>query len=319
MSFRAIASYCQRAAFAFVSLVLGTGELSAQQQVAPPVAASQYRGAGAATGLSPAAPRLAVVSNAAMHVPVAVPLPPVEKSGPQINSAAATAGAPRSSALEQASPAQPGVTSPEIEPVGPPNGGTPATTASYQQPVLDPNQPGNLDQRLDPNNFLNGPSDDSPVLDPNQAGNLDLRLNAVERRLQSAGGTKKDELPLIRLSGFFQLDEGLFSQSNSSIGQLGNIQNGVGFRRTRLQAIGKLTEFTGYSIEMDFATAGRPSFMDVWGEQSEMPFFGTVRIGQFRQPGTMDSWTSVRHLEFLERSLPFQALDPFRRDRKSVV
>ena len=44
-----------------------------------------------------------------------------------------------------------------------------------------------------------------------------------------------------------------------------------------------------------------------------MPFFGTIRIGQFRQPGTMDGWTTVRHLEFLERSLPFQALDPFRR------
>ncbi|MBL9123845.1 MAG: hypothetical protein JNG90_09450 [Planctomycetaceae bacterium] len=191
--------------------------------------------------------------------------------------------------------------------------GTPAETVSYQ-PVLDPNQPGNLDQRLDPNSTL---SDDSslqgPILDPNQAGNLDLRLNALERRLQSAGGTKKDELPLIRLSGFMQLDEGLFSQSQLSKSNLGDIQNGVGFRRTRLQAIGKLTEFTGYTIEMDFASAGRPSFMDVWGEQNEIPFFGTVRIGQFRQPGTMDSWTSVRHLEFLERSLPFGALDPFRR------
>jgi phosphate-selective porin OprO/OprP len=27
----------------------------------------------------------------------------------------------------------------------------------------------------------------------------------------------------------------------------------------------------------------------------------------------MDSWTNIRHLEFLERSAPFQALDPFRR------
>jgi len=190
------------------------------------------------------------------------------------------------------------------------------TPTAYQSgaPVLDPNQPGNLDQKVDPGNF--GQSFDSsrsPVLDPNQAGNLDLRLDAAERRLQAAGGAKKDELPLIRLSGFMQLDEGLFTQSAASHAQLGDIQDGVGFRRTRLQAIGKLTDFTGYSIEMDFATIGRPSFMDVWGEQNELPFFGTLRIGQFRQPGTMDSWTSIRHLEFLERSLPFQALDPFRR------
>ena len=52
----------------------------------------------------------------------------------------------------------------------------------------------------------------------------------------------------------------------------------------------------------------KPSFLDVWGEQSELPYLGTIRIGQFRQPGTMDSWTSVRHLNFLERSAPFMAL-----------
>ena len=191
---------------------------------------------------------------------------------------------------------------------------TAVTFDEVEAPVLDPNQPGNLNKELDPNDRA-GNSDRrrSPLLDPNQAGNLDLRLNAVERRLQSAGGTKKDELPLIRLSGFMQLDEGWFGQSDKSEAHLGDIQDGIGFRRTRLQAIGKLTEFTGYSIEMDFAIVGRPSFVDVWGEQTELPFFGTIRIGQFRQPGTMDSWTSVRHLEFLERSLPFQALDPFRR------
>ena len=65
---------------------------------------------------------------------------------------------------------------------------------------------------------------------------------------------------------------------------------------------GKVTETNAFSIEMDFGQSGRPSFLDVWGEQSELPYLGTIRIGQFRQPGTMDSWTSVRHLNFLERS-----------------
>ena len=87
----------------------------------------------------------------------------------------------------------------------------------------------------------------------------------------------------------------------------------MSFRRARLQAFGKLTDFTNYSIMFDFAQAGRPSFMDVWGEQEQIPFFGTIRIGQFRQPGTMESWTSIRHFEFLERSVAFQAVEPFRR------
>ncbi len=168
--------------------------------------------------------------------------------------------------------------------------------------VLDPNQPGNIGRGAgEP--FLGQTDATGTVLDPNQVGNLQSRLSALEG----------EKLPLIRLSGFLQLDDGLYSQSAASQAFFGDMQDGIGFRRARLQAIGKLTEFTGYTIEMDFAQAGRPSFADVWGEQSELPFFGTIRIGQFRMPGTMDSWTSIRHLNFLERSAPFQAMDPFRR------
>jgi phosphate-selective porin OprO/OprP len=168
--------------------------------------------------------------------------------------------------------------------------------------VLDPNQPGNIARGA--GEVFEGRSDVSgTVLDPNQVGNLAARLSKLEG----------EQLPLIRLSGFLQLDDGLYSQSAASRSYFGDMQDGVGFRRARLQAIGKLTEFTGYTIEMDFAQAGRPSFADVWGEQTEVPFFGTIRVGQFRMPGTMDSWTSIRHLNFLERSGPFQAMDPFRR------
>jgi phosphate-selective porin OprO/OprP len=179
-------------------------------------------------------------------------------------------------------------------------------------PNLDPSQAGNI-RRAAGERFEADPSGgDRPVLDPNQPGNLDMRLEATRERLEKLEG-REETLPLIRLSGFFQVDDGLFSQTPASQSYYGDIQDGVGFRRARLQAIGKLTEFTNFSIEFDFAQIGRPSFFDIWGEQMEIPILGTVRIGQFRQPGTMDSWTSVRHLEFLERSAAFQASDPFRR------
>lgn len=174
---------------------------------------------------------------------------------------------------------------------------------SRQGTVLDPNQPGNI--RRGAGQGIEGGGLGGTVLDPNQVGNLQARLDALEN--------EGEELPLIRLSGFFQLDNGLYGQNARALAYFGDMQNGVGFRRARLQAIGKLTEFTAFTIEMDFAQPGRPSFVDVWGEKSEIPILGTIRIGQFRQPGTMDSWTSVRHLNFLERSAPFQALDPFRR------
>jgi phosphate-selective porin OprO and OprP len=137
------------------------------------------------------------------------------------------------------------------------------------------------------------------------------RLQSLEQSFKA----QQEKLPIIKLSGFFHYDTGFFSQDDNSRATLGDIQNGSGFRRARLQALGFLTEHTRYSIEMDFgsAGAGRPSFQDVWGEQTNIPFFSNIRIGQYRQPITMDSWTNIRHLEFLERSAPFQALDPFRR------
>ncbi|HEX4143700.1 MAG TPA: porin [Pirellulales bacterium] len=136
----------------------------------------------------------------------------------------------------------------------------------------------------------------------------------VEDRIASVEGILRhvNPFPLVRLSGFLNYDTDFYSQDAASHAQLGNVQNGTGFRRARLQALGKVSEFTNFSLEMEFAGNGRPSFFDVWGEQMNLPL-GTVRVGQFRQPITMDAWTSVRHLEFMERSAPFQAFDPFRR------
>jgi phosphate-selective porin OprO/OprP len=148
-------------------------------------------------------------------------------------------------------------------------------------------------------------SADLPSEQPSGFEDLGQRVAALEKT--------KGTLPSVRLTGVSQLDVGDFSQDANSKQVLDDIENGVGFRRTRLQALGKLSEFTSYSIEVDFAAAGRPSFMDVWVEQAELPFFGNVRLGQYRQPMTLESATSFRHLEFIEYSTVFSAFDPFRR------
>lgn len=119
--------------------------------------------------------------------------------------------------------------------------------------------------------------------------------------------------PVVKLSGFLQTDTGWFSQDPTNRATLGDIQDGTDFRRARLLGTGSISEHVNFSLEMDFAQAGRPSFQDVWGEVTNIPFFGTVRVGQYRQPLSMDSITSIRHIWLLERSLPFQAFDPFRR------
>lgn len=124
---------------------------------------------------------------------------------------------------------------------------------------------------------------------------------------------KKDEFPTFKITGFIQLDSALYSQSEENMRLVGDAQDGTGFRRARFATNGKVAEFTAWQLEMDFATAGRPSFFDTWVEQGNLPVLGTVKVGQFCQPFSVDSLTGFRNLTFLERSLPFLALVPFRR------
>ncbi len=117
--------------------------------------------------------------------------------------------------------------------------------------------------------------------------------------------------PTIKITGFFQADAAWFNQDSNSIATYGNIQDNRGFRRTRLAAIGDVAENVSYMLEMDFAFPGRPSFMDVWLDLHKIPFFGNVRVGQYRMPFGMDELTSVRELPFIERSITF-GMTPFR-------
>jgi len=147
---------------------------------------------------------------------------------------------------------------------------------------------------------------------------LRARLNSMEetdRKKPAADkpAEKKTSFPTFKTTGFLQLDSGLYSQSENNKATIGNAQNGTGFRRARLAVLGNVAEFTAYQIEMDFATAGRPSFFDTYVEQSNVPYLNAVRVGQFCQPFSVDALTGFRNLTFLERSLPFLAFVPFRR------
>ncbi|MDB5344579.1 MAG: porin [Schlesneria sp.] len=145
---------------------------------------------------------------------------------------------------------------------------------------------------------------------------LTKRLADVEKQLKKrdeADAKKANEFPTFKITGFLQLDSANYSQEPLNIATVGRAQNGTGFRRARLAVNGKVAEFTNYQLEVDFAAQGRPSFFDNYVEQGNIPLLGAVRVGQFCQPFSVDALTGFRNLTFLERSLPFLALVPFRR------
>jgi phosphate-selective porin OprO/OprP len=141
----------------------------------------------------------------------------------------------------------------------------------------------------------------------------ELNLHAIESApiYVTAAPAEKSVYPNARLTGFFQVDAGWFNQDAASIAQFQDIQDDRGFRRARLAAVGDVAESTSYMMEFDFAFPGRPSFMDVWLEQHDLPLVGNMRIGQFRTYFGMTEMTSARELTFLERPLP-AAFAPFR-------
>lgn len=116
--------------------------------------------------------------------------------------------------------------------------------------------------------------------------------------------------PSVKVSGFFHLDSVWFSQDETNIDTVGDLQDGVDFRRSRLGVSGNLLEGVSYMMEYDFA-ASQALFTDVWVTFSDVPLLGNIRLGRWRQPFGMSELTSVRSIPFMERPL-MQPLAPFR-------
>jgi len=82
----------------------------------------------------------------------------------------------------------------------------------------------------------------------------------------------------------------------------GDIYSGNEFRRARLFFSGIVYKTVEFKVQYDFA-GGVAAFKDVYIGIRKLPF-GTLRIGQFKEPFSLEELTSSKYLTFLERSLP---------------
>lgn len=119
------------------------------------------------------------------------------------------------------------------------------------------------------------------------------------------------QYPTVEVTGFFDLDAGWFDQDRVNRQTLGNLENNMGFRRTRLAATGNVAEDIRYILEFDFAES-QARFVDVWMQFDDVGEFANLRVGRFRQPFGMGTLTGIREIPFLERALPFFGFAPFR-------
>lgn len=145
-----------------------------------------------------------------------------------------------------------------------------------------------------------------PVIDP-----FEERFKAIEKRLADADSAAK-KLPKVTVSGVFQADGVVFNQNQNSRDTYGLIENGADFRRARLGAKAVVTDNMNAFMQMDFAFFGRPTFTDLWVETTDVPVLGNVRVGQWKQPFSLEVVSSFRYTTMMERSSMFQAFTPFR-------
>jgi phosphate-selective porin OprO/OprP len=154
------------------------------------------------------------------------------------------------------------------------------------------------------------PAAAQPTLEQQLAG-LGKRVEALEKPPVKYPAN-------VQVLGVFQADAVAFNQDDANklpiaaggVGQ--TIQNGADFRRARLAARAALANNMNAFMQFDFAFPGRPTFTDVWVEWTDLPVLGTVRVGQWKQPFSLEVVSSFRYTTFMERSSLFQAFTPFR-------
>ncbi len=90
-------------------------------------------------------------------------------------------------------------------------------------------------------------------------------------------------------------------RASGDLGRLYDWEDDVAFRRASFGFQGRFGEQIGYRMRFDFRS-GEARFLDAYVDWRELPF-GSLRIGQFREPFGLENHTAGDFLTFAERSI----------------
>ena len=124
---------------------------------------------------------------------------------------------------------------------------------------------------------------------------ITLFINAQE----NTGAFKKT----MKIEGRIQYDFNFLTAGDYSYA-------GNEFRRMRLSAKGVLAKNVAYKLEFDFA-GGESKYRDIY-LKFLLPYnFGSLKLGSFTEPASLDIMTSSKYITFFERSM-LSATQPFK-------
>ena len=93
-------------------------------------------------------------------------------------------------------------------------------------------------------------------------------------------------------------------ESSAMNGKFGEETNTAELRDARINLVGSIYQDYIYRFEVDFAGGGSPVIKDMYAGMKNIPYIGTFRAGQYKQPISMEEILSTANLTFMERALP---------------
>lgn len=107
----------------------------------------------------------------------------------------------------------------------------------------------------------------------------------------------------LKIGGRIQNDYTYFVEDGDLERRLGSdFEDGTEFRRARLYFSGTIYDDIEFKAQYDFA-GGDADFKDLYIGMKNVPYVGNIRIGQFKEPFSLEELTSSNYITFLERSL----------------
>jgi len=122
-----------------------------------------------------------------------------------------------------------------------------------------------------------------------------LRLDSAE----AENGVKPFQL---KITGRAQLDASWMNE-DEDLKSVAESEDGVEFRRARIAVGGIIYRDYDFMAEYDFAE-GTTAFKDVYISANNIPVVGTLRVGHYKEFGSLDELTSDNDTMFIERALP---------------
>lgn len=104
----------------------------------------------------------------------------------------------------------------------------------------------------------------------------------------------------IRLGGRIHAEAAFFDRKKAVQNAVGPIDDGFQLRRVRISLFGTLYKYVEYKTQYEF-TRGTSSFRDIYVGLKSIPYIGTIRFGQQKEPFNLEQMSSTNDTPFIER------------------